>query len=117
MIEVLVATAVLAVGLVGGFGMMQASRLAASSGNRMSGATALAKALMEENLSLSFNDLVEGPLEGEDVKDGYTGAWTLWLDDERPRMAMITVHISWKSGSGRFHQIRLGRLRAEGVLP
>ena len=117
MIEVLVATVVLAVGLVGGLGMMQASRLAASSGNRMSGATALAKVMIEEKLALSFNDLVEGPREGDHVKDGYTGVWTLGLDDDRPQMAMMTVHISWKSGRGRSHQIRLGRLRVEGVLP
>ena len=76
MIEVLVATVVLAVGLVGGLGMMQASRMAASSGSRMSGATAFAKAMMEEKLALSFSDLVEGPHEEEANFSFITGCGT-----------------------------------------
>lgn len=117
LIEVMVSLLILAIGIVAGLGMTQAGQNGLEAGRRISHATGLAQAMMEEEVSISYAELLGGNLEGEDAVDGFRRTWTVSPDRPGAHWLTIQITVEWKDRTGRSHQVRLVTLRAEGVVP
>lgn len=114
MIEVLVAMVLLAIGMMGGLGLLEAGRTAASSGDRISRATALAEQRMEGLLAHRYEDLL-GEGSGMDRPPGFIRTWEIQPDAPRPDMVLIRVSVRWPVADGKWRRVRLGAVRAAGV--
>src|SRR3972149_10423657 len=92
LIEVVVSMLILAIGMVAGRGMTQAGQNGLEAGRHLSYATGLAQAIMEEEVSISYAELLGGSLEGEDEGDGFRRIWAV-----QPNTAgthFLTLHIT-----------------------
>src|SRR3989304_2622676 len=117
LIEVVVSMLILAIGMVAGLGMTQAGQNGLEAGRHLSYATGLAQAIMEEEVSISYAELLGGSLEGEDEVDGFRRIWAIQPDTPGTRFLTIQVAVEWKGKTGRPHQMQLVSIRAEGVVP
>lgn len=117
LIEVVVSMLILAIGMVAGLGMTQAGQNGLEAGRRLSYATGLAQAKMEEEAAISYTDLLRGNLEGEDEMDGFSRTWAIQPNAPGTRFLTIQITVEWKDKTGRPHRVQLATLRAEGVVP
>jgi prepilin-type N-terminal cleavage/methylation domain-containing protein len=117
LIEVLVATVILSVGMMGGLGMLLAGQSAAAAGDRLTRASALAREVLEEKIAVPFSELLGKKASGEDRPGDFVREWAVEPDVPRPGMAMIHVWVSWKGGTGKIHRLELGAARAQGLVP
>jgi prepilin-type N-terminal cleavage/methylation domain-containing protein len=117
LIEVIVSMLVLAIGMVAGLGMIQAGLVGIETGRHLTYTTGLARAQMEEKLSIPYSDLLRQGLEGQDLFDRYTRTWTVEPDIPDTHLATIHTAVEWKDTRGRFHRFQVAAVRAEGVVP
>jgi hypothetical protein len=108
---------ILAVGMISGLGMTQASQTGLDSGRRISAAAALAQAKMEEDISMPFDGLILGPLEDQDYPEGFIRTRTIQIDTPYPHFATIHVAVKWTDKTNRTHTLALTTLRSKGVVP
>lgn len=117
LIEVLIGIFILAFGMIAGLGMTKAGRNGLDAGRRLTEATALARAAMEQRLSAAYLSLISRDLAGEEEVNGYLRVWRVEPGRPHPRSATIQVAVEWKDASGRTHAVRLSAIRSEGVVP
>jgi type IV pilus assembly protein PilV len=117
LIEVIVSMLVLAVGMVAGLGMIQAGLVGIETGRHMTYATGLARAQMEEKLSVPYSDFLRQGLKGEDLFDRYTRTWI--VEPDFPNTHLVTIHtvVEWKDTRGKLHRFQVATVRAEGIVP
>ena len=108
---------ILAIGMAGALGMIKAGLIGMETGRDLTTATGLARAIMEEKLSVPYRDLMkEGP-HGQDHVNGHARTWTVMPGDPEARLATIHITVQWKDGRDKNHQIEVAAVRAEGVVP
>lgn len=112
LVEVLIASAILAVGLAGIMSAFPAAYVDVVASGSESKATAYAQQQLEELKNQPFNP---GPVTANDTPEpGYARSWTITLEPGTTapnRLARITVTVTW-SGS-RPQSVTLETMRAE----
>ena len=117
LVEVMVATLILGIGIIASLGMVEAGRTGVNSGRATSDAAVLAKDKMEGMLAVSYQDLVNGSTTGEENMNGYARRWHVEKNSPREDLSRIRVIVEWKNSRGTPHRFELATLIAEGVLP
>jgi prepilin-type N-terminal cleavage/methylation domain-containing protein len=117
LIEVVISMLILAVGMISGLGMTQASQNGLDAGRRMSTAAALAQDKMEEEISIPYDGLIQGRLEDHDNPDGFIRTRTLQIDVPYPHFTTIHVAVKWTDKTSRTHTLALTTIRSKGVVP
>jgi len=117
LIEVVVSMLILAVGMISGLGMTQASQIGLDAGRRISAAAALAQAKMEEEISMPFDGLIQEPFENQDYPEGFIRTRTIQIDAPYPHFATIHVAVKWTDKTNRTHTLALATIRSKGVVP
>ncbi len=117
LIEVIVSMLVLAVGMVAGLGMIKAGLIGMEAGRHMTYASGIARAKMEEKLSIPYSDLLNQGLEGLEMIDGYNRTWIVQPDFPDDHLVTIQTTVEWKDSGSKSHRLQVVVVRAEGVVP
>lgn len=112
LVEVLIASAILAFGLVGLVSAFPTAYINVVGGGGKSKATAYAQQMIEQMKNQPFNP---GPVNQTDTPEpGYARAWTITQEPGTSapnRLARITVTVTW--GGSRQQTVTLETMRAE----
>lgn len=115
--EVLVGMLILSIGMISSMALHQVSQRGISSARHMTSAAILAQSTMEELLSIPFERLKTGPLEGEEKVDVFTNRWSIRRNHPSAGFMVLQVEVRWEGRGGKNKRMKLMGLRAEGVVP
>lgn len=117
LIEVVVCMLVLGACMISGMSMTRATQAGLDAGRKVSTAAAYAQAKMEEEISLPYNELIQGEPEHQDAPEGFIRTWTIQKNAPYPRCSTVFVTVEWADSTGRTHSVALMTVRSKGVVP
>ena len=116
LVEVLVGMLILSIGMISSMALHQVNLRGISTARHMTSAAILAQFTMEELLSVPFERLKTGPLEGEKKVDVFTNRWFIRRNQPSVGFMVLEVEVRWEGRGGKVRRMKLMGLRAEGVV-
>ena len=117
LIEVMVGMILLAIGMMAGLGMNEAGSRGLDAGYRISRASGLAQAKMEEILAGSYFEMSRSNFPGGDEIDGFRRTWSIFPDTPGSHHLTLQVTVEWKDRLGQVHPLQVVTVRSKGVVP
>ena len=117
LIEVIVSMILLAIGMMAALGMSQAGSRGLDFGYRISRASGLAQAKIEEVLASSHSELSQANSSEEDEVDGFNRIWSVLQDTPSPDYFTLWVRVEWTDSWGRIHPVEMATVRSLGIVP
>ena len=117
LIEVMVSMIILAIGMMAGLGMSQAGSRGLDVGYRISRASGLAQAKIEEILASSYSELSQANSPEEDEVDGFNRIWSVLQDTPGPDYFTLLVRVEWMDSWDRIHPVEMVTVRSKGIVP